>query len=186
LRCQSLRRLDQAHRAALLGSRFLEATLFLVRDSNRFDDHCHITVHGLHVLVQYVHAMTELKRNSNLIPYLNYLAFRKSLTALVSKVCLVTRIQNIRSSPQHLYLSVQILPPIVIHEERQCISLAIVLESIMQGRNVRRPTQRFHMIILVQGSFCILTLNLLASDNLTGQLRSTVRPGYTPRHRARL
>jgi hypothetical protein len=45
-----------------------------------------LTIHWLHILMQYVLAMAELESNSNLITNLNNLAFRKMLAAQILAV----------------------------------------------------------------------------------------------------
>lgn len=125
-----------------------------------------LTVHWLHVLMQDVSAVTELKSYGNLVANLDYLAFREALATGISCILVWLSNRDLRSTTEHLNLPVENLAFVVVHEERKCISLSVELEPIMQDGNMWCSSQRPHVVIFVKCSFGVIDLYLFARDCL--------------------
>jgi hypothetical protein len=98
----------------------------------------HLTIHWLHILMQYIFAVTEFESNCDLKANLDDLTFGEVLATVVStSIESDKKREGLRSSAQHLNLSVQVFASIVIHEKGQSTRFAIVLKPIVKRSNVR-------------------------------------------------
>lgn len=125
------------------------------------------------MLMEDVSAMTNFKSHCNLVFDIDHLAFREALAELSLTITIKHRTKNLRCALHHLHLSVQVFTLVVVHEKRHSACLPIILKPFMKRRNVRRTSQRLHMIVLVKCSFSIIDVHLLASNDLSnvGQLQ---------------